>query len=107
MGDNAMSGPVFKFDPNLEHQLEAVSSVCDLFDGLVSERPDFSFDESIIPNLARGEILDEGMLFGNLRAVQKRWRARDPRSPLNAGLERDEGLPLEIEGLDGSSTVSY
>jgi type III restriction enzyme len=102
-----MGKPVFRFDPNLEHQASAVSAVCDLFDGLVSLRPDFSFEDAIIPNLPPGEIIDDGLLLSNLRAVQKRERARDPRASLNAGLELDEGLPLEIEGLDNTSTVSF
>lgn len=101
-----MNKPVFRFDPDLEHQGAAVSAVCDLFDGLVPERPDFSFEDSIIPNLPVGELLDEGILLSNLRAVQRRARALDPRAPLNAGIEVDEGLPLEIEGLDNSSTVA-
>jgi restriction endonuclease len=102
-----VSKPVFRFDPNLEHQASAVSAVCDLFDGLVASRPDFSFEDAIIPNLPPGEIIDDGLLLSNLRAVQKRERARDPRAQLNAGLELDEGLPLEIEGLDNTSTVSF
>lgn len=102
-----MSKPVFHFDANLEHQVDAVAATSDLFDGLVSDKPDFSFDEAIIPNLPRGELLDQGMLLSNLRTVQRRARQHDPRAPLNAGLEIDSGLPLEIEGLDNSSTVSY
>ena len=102
-----MGALVFKFDANLEHQATAVSAVCDLFDGLISDRPDFSFEDAIIPNLPRGELLDNGLLLSNLRAVQRRERTRDVRAPLNAGLALDEGLPLEIEGLDSSSTVSF
>ncbi|HUW42359.1 MAG TPA: DEAD/DEAH box helicase family protein [Rectinemataceae bacterium] len=102
-----MSKPVFRFDANLEHQVDSVAAVCDLFDGLVSEKPDFSFDEAIIPNLAPGELLDQGILLSNLRTVQRRARAMDPRAPLNAGLELDTGLPLEVDGLDNSSTISY
>jgi type III restriction enzyme len=101
-----MQKPVFRFDPNLEHQCEAVAAVSDLFDGLVSERPDFSFDDAIIPNLPRGERLDDSILLSNLRAVQRRARQREPGFPLNTELELDSGLPLEIPGLDNESTLS-
>jgi type III restriction enzyme len=102
-----MSKPVFRFDANLEHQTAAVSAIADLFDGLVSERPDFSFEDTIIPNLKKGERLDEGILLSNLRNVQRKMRGIDPRFPLNAGLEFDEGLPLAIDGLDNSRTISF
>jgi type III restriction enzyme len=95
-----MGKPVFRIDPNLEHQVEAVDSVCGLFDGLVAERPDYSFDDAIIPNLPSGERLDESILLSNLRLIQRRWRARDPRSSVNAGIELDEGL-------DNARTVSF
>jgi type III restriction enzyme len=102
-----MGVPVFRFDPNLEHQVDAVAAVCDLFDGLLAEKPDFAFQDAIIPNLPPGELIDEGLLLSNLRAVQRSERARDSRAPINAGLELDVGLPLEIEGLDNASTVSF
>jgi hypothetical protein len=52
-----MGAPVFRFDPNLEHQVEAVAAVCDLFDGLLSDKPDFDFEDAIIPNLPQGEMI--------------------------------------------------
>lgn len=102
-----MTKPIFRFDPNLEHQTAAVAATADLFDGLVAERPDFSFEDAIIPNLPKSALLDEGILLSNLRAVQRRARALDPRFPLSVGLNYDSGLPLEIEGLDNASTLSH
>jgi type III restriction enzyme len=102
-----MGKPVFRFDANLEHQTAAVAAAADLFDGLVVSRPEFSFEDAIIPNMPAGERLDEELLLSNLRAVQKRMRSMDPRFPLSSRLELEEGLPLEIDGLDNSSTASH
>jgi type III restriction enzyme len=101
-----MSKPIFRFDANLEHQGQAVAAVADLFDGLVSSRPEFSIEDAIIPNLPSGETLDQELLLSNLRIVQRRMREIEPRFPLSSRLELDEGLPLEIDGLNNTSTVT-
>jgi hypothetical protein len=62
-----MSAPVFRFDSNLEHQTDAVSAVCDLFDGLVSDRPDFSFEGVVKTHEQTAEHF--ASLYGNERPL--------------------------------------
>ena len=60
----------FKFDSNLDFQLEAIKSVVDLFKGQKNTTKSFSFiaENGIVPN----ELgISEKKLLGNLNAVQK------------------------------------
>lgn len=65
----------FKFDPNQRHQLQAISSVIDLFDGMPFE----SIQESealyaidTVPNLLPNQMISEELYLENLQRIQKR-----------------------------------
>lgn len=64
----------FKFDPNQEFQLSAISAVADLFDGQPDTRNDIiGIDpDTGIAAVANRLILDDGTLADNLRTVQQR-----------------------------------
>jgi type III restriction enzyme len=61
----------FRFDPNQEHQVEAIESVADLLDGMARSELDLNFALGFgaVPN--RLDV-DEAALLANLRAGQER-----------------------------------
>lgn len=86
-----------QFDPHQPHQLEAIQSVLDLFEGFTPRPAAAMFQAEIIPNLPPFESLNEDWLADNLRRVQER---NGLRAPLLPGLEVDEGLVLEGAGVE-------
>jgi type III restriction enzyme len=83
----------FKFDHNLDFQLEAIQATVDVFQGLRRFDSAFTLGDGTVPNLPEGESLSETWLLDNLLAVQER-----------EGIERvselavDEGMVLEGAG---------
>jgi type III restriction enzyme len=113
----------FQFDENQAHQLEAISSVVDLFDGMDKIETGFTLGEDIFPNLPEDETLDEDQLRDNLRAIQERSNVdRSAAGAAPAGevvyacsspvtisphLEIDDGLVLEGTGNDSVRTFHF
>lgn len=85
----------FKFDPNQEHQLQAIESTIKLFEGLPPQETGFQLGDDIVPNLAPGEALEENWLLENLHDVQT---ANGIGQKLQ--LEVDDGLVLDGIGID-------
>jgi type III restriction enzyme len=88
-----------RFDPNQEHQRDAVESVVRLFEGLPRQDTAFRLSEDVVPNLAPGESLDEDWLRDNLLAVQREQKIS---SSLFGDLAVEDGLVL-----DGAGTESW
>lgn len=86
-----------QFDPSQPHQLDAIQSVLDLFEGFTPRPVAAMLQAEVVPNLPAFETLTEDWLADNLRRVQERNGI--PR-PLLPGLEVDEGLVLEGAGFD-------
>lgn len=85
----------FKFDPNQEHQVQAIESTVKLFDGLPRQGTTFQMGEDIVPNLPPYETLDEAWLLDNLNEVQ-----RMNGLPEQMHLDVDDGLVLDGIGID-------
>ncbi|NMC63287.1 MAG: hypothetical protein GYA55_08975, partial [SAR324 cluster bacterium] len=62
----------FKFDHNLDFQLEAIQAVTDLFQGLPRHDTAFTLGDGTVPNLPEGQVFSRAWLRENLNAVQKR-----------------------------------
>lgn len=89
----------FKFDPNQDFQLEAVSTVVDLFEGMEGQKSEFARTSGIIvPNIPHGRHLPESTLFDNVRKAQQQNKVRLDSMPLD--LDVDEGLVLEGAGFE-------
>ncbi|MDW8395612.1 MAG: DEAD/DEAH box helicase family protein [Anaerolineae bacterium] len=78
-----------KFDANQAHQLRAVESVVRLFEGLPRFDETFRLGDDAVANLPPDQVLSDGWLLDNLRAVQ-----RDNGLSESNQLERDYGLGL-------------
>ncbi len=89
------SPPQLKFDPNQEHQLQAVASVVDLFEGYPRTATAFQLGDEIVPNLPLKVALDRPWLEENLRRVQERNKIRG--STLTR-LEIEEAMVIEGAG---------
>jgi len=90
-----MSQPEFKFDPNLNYQLEAIQSVVDVFKGLPDLTRESAWGLEIASNLPPDHVLDEQWLHRNVLDIQER---NDPERRLlerTLHLEVDEGLVLK------------
>jgi type III restriction enzyme len=83
----------FKFDPNLQYQINAIDSIVDLFDGLGRNETEFAFGDQIVSNLPEFETLSDPWLEANLRDIQ-----RGNGLEQNVGLDVDEGLVIEYAG---------
>jgi type III restriction enzyme len=83
----------FKFDPNLDYQLQAIQSVADVFQGLPRHDTAFALGGDIVPNLPLYQDLFDHWLFSNVRVVQGQ---NDPDGRL---LNRDMLLHVD-EGLE-------
>ena len=59
------------FEANQEHQVLAIQSTVNLFEGFSKVENDFSMGDDTVPNIGPYEMLDEEWLFDNLLAVQK------------------------------------
>lgn len=84
-----------KFDPNQEHQLRAIESVLNLFEGLPENAAGFRLGDEVVPNLPPYEALEENWLLGNLIEVQRQNGLQE-----NMMLDADDGLELEGVGLN-------
>ena len=83
----------FKFDSNLDFQLEAIKSVIDLFKGQKNTTKSFSFiaENGIVPN----ELgISEKKLLGNLNAVQKENNIKE--------IEELQGMDFSVEMETGT-----
>ncbi|MFN3337750.1 MAG: DEAD/DEAH box helicase family protein, partial [Thermomicrobium sp.] len=91
------------FDPNQPHQLQAVRSVVDLFDGLAKQDTTYGMWSDIIGNITDGDELDEEWLVENVRAVQRQNNAESAGSQLDitGRLVVDDGDVLD--GLDSEA----
>ena len=83
----------FKFDANLQYQINAIDSVVDLFDGLGRNETEFTFGDQIVANLPEFETLSDQWLEANLRGVQEKNNLER-----NIGLDADEGLVIKYAG---------
>lgn len=93
-----------QYDDNQQFQLDAISSVVDLFEGVPYQEQKglLSGIYDIIPNFPSDEILDEILLFENLQMVQRRNNdeKRGSELELSQDLEVDDGMVLEVAGND-------
>jgi type III restriction enzyme len=94
-----------KYDADQQFQLDAISSVVDLFEGVpYQEQKELlsGVSNDIIPNFPPQEILDEILLFDNLQMVQERNNDENRGSELEFSDELvvDDGMVLEVAGND-------
>jgi type III restriction enzyme len=88
----------FKFDANQEHQKQAVESVLGLFDGFPkNDRAYNLFADECMPNIAGDEVIDEEILFHNMKDVQERNGLS-----ISASMNVDEGFVFPIQGKIGT-----
>lgn len=94
-----------QYDPDQQFQLDAISSVVDLFEGIpyqeqVELTPGTIND--VTPNFTQDEILDEILLLENLQKIQERNIEENRGSELEISndLEIDDGMVLEVAGND-------
>ena len=83
----------FKFDSNLDFQLEAIKSVIDLFKGQKNTTKTFSFiaENGVVPN---DLDISENKLLGNLNAVQKENTIKE--------IEKLQGMDFSVEMETGT-----
>ncbi|MCX7756676.1 MAG: DEAD/DEAH box helicase family protein [Anaerolineales bacterium] len=93
-----------QFDPSQPHQLEAIQSVLDLFEGFSPRPAAAMLQAEVLPNLPPYESLNEDWLADNLRRVQER---NGLPAPLLPGLETEEGLVLEGAGTESWRYPSF
>jgi type III restriction enzyme len=84
-----------KFDPNQQHQIDAVQSTIRLFEGLPRQAKTQMLQAEVVPNLPPFESLSEVWLYDNLRAIQQ---DNNIPTPLIGQLETDDGLVLAGAG---------
>lgn len=94
-----------QYDSDQQFQLDAISSVVDLFKGVpYQEQVDLpaSTMNDVTPNFAPNEILDEFLLLENLQRVQEKNINENRGSELDISddLEVDDGMVLEVAGND-------
>lgn len=95
----------FQFDPNQSYQLDAISSVVELFEGIpYQEQQDMlsGTTEDVIANFPEDESLDEFLLFDNLQMIQQRNNEEKKGSGLEISddLVVDDGMVMENTGYD-------
>lgn len=93
-----MSKITLKFDANQEHQLKAIRSVMQVFDGLPAVDADFQMGDEIIANAGEFDFLDDEFINDNLRLVQ----AENSINSTALFAEWEDGLML-----DGVSDESW
>ncbi|MEA3318668.1 MAG: DEAD/DEAH box helicase family protein [Bacillota bacterium] len=95
----------FQFDPNQSYQLDAISSVVELFEGMpYQDQKDMlsGTTEDVIANFPEGEPLDEFLLLDNLQMIQQRNNDGNKGSVLEISddLDVDDGMVMENTGYD-------
>ncbi|MED4963943.1 DEAD/DEAH box helicase family protein [Heyndrickxia coagulans] len=94
-----------QYNPDQQFQLDAISSVVDLFEGVPYqeqiELPVGTMND-VTPNFPPDEFLDEILLFENLQRVQERNNDESRGSELEFSddLYVDDGMVLEVAGND-------
>lgn len=100
----------FKFDPNQSHQIEAVESVINLFNGFSQDITDFQMISDVVPNISENTDFNEDWLYGNyIEVVDRNNQIKEEngfKSDLSGGLflEYEDGLMLS--GID-NRTVRF
>ncbi|BEH08882.1 DEAD/DEAH box helicase family protein [Geobacter sulfurreducens subsp. ethanolicus] len=91
-----------QFDPNQRYQLDAISSIVELFQGTPRREGEFVLGDEIQPNFPEEENIDEFLLLDNLQAIQQLNNGENKGSELNVSesLNVDDGLVLEGTGND-------
>lgn len=92
----------FKFDHNLDFQLDAIQSVVDLLEGLPRHDSAFSLGDGTVPNIPVEEVLSETWLLGNLLAIQERNNIDQVHE-----LDVDDGIVLEGAGYENWRYPSF
>jgi type III restriction enzyme len=95
----------FQFDPNQSYQLDAISSVVELFEGIPYQDQQEMLSgttEDIITNYPEDEPLDEFLLLDNLQLIQQRNNDEKKGSELDISddLVVDDGMVMENTGYD-------
>lgn len=93
-----------KFDPNQQHQLDAVESAVHIFEGMPRVSEATMLQAEVVPNLAKYESLSEGWLYDNLRSIQE---DNEIRTEMLGSLDVDEGIVLEGAGYDSWRYPSF
>lgn len=93
------------YDENQQFQLDAISSIVDLFEGVPYQEQKDMFTgttNDVTPNFPADEILDEILLLENLQVVQERNNDERRGSELEVSddLYIDDGMVLEVAGND-------
>ena len=94
-----------QYNPDQQFQLDAISSVVDLFEGVpYQEQIDLPVGamNDVTPNFPSEEFIDEILLFENLQRVQERNNEEKRGSELEYSddLYVDDGMVLEVAGND-------
>lgn len=95
----------FQFEPNQSYQLDAISSVVELFEGIPYQNQQDMLSgttEDVISNLPEDEPLDEFLLLDNLQVIQQRNNEEKKGSELEISddLVVDDGMVMENTGYD-------
>jgi type III restriction enzyme len=87
----------FQFEDNQPHQISAIESVVNLFEGLPRQTDEYVMvGDDTIANIPAYMLLEENWLLSNLNAVQ-----RNNNLPESIALDVDEGFILD--GLEAVS----
>ncbi|EJQ82510.1 DEAD/DEAH box helicase family protein [Bacillus toyonensis] len=94
-----------QYNPDQQFQLDAISSVVDLFEGVpFQEQIDLPAGtvNDVTPNFSPDEFLDEILLLDNLQKVQERNNEESRGSELGFSddVYVDDGMVLEVAGND-------
>jgi len=85
-----------QFDPNQKHQIEAINSIVQLFEGLFrADTEAFELGDEITPNIPSYFQFDRGWLEENLSAIQQENKIEDSLSVMV-----DAGFLLEGVSID-------
>ncbi|UYP07268.1 restriction endonuclease [Priestia megaterium] len=95
----------FQYNADQHYQLDAISSVVDLFEGVPFQEQKNIFaltTNEVTPNFPPDEYLDEIMLLENVQMIQERNNTESQGNELDISndLEVDDGMVLEVAGND-------